>query len=262
MIVEWDTDYVYPVHEDIFRLSYSGLWQMDSYLSPMTMKGWQVEVGNEWWQRFRRYYRWHHMGQIQFVGGQATAPRGGNRTHNLGGSAGWGAHYVWEWPMLPSEHLMSSSWQVLMGPYLNFDLMTKELSKNVNKPYSFDVGLDIELMAGVQYRFRAGKTSYRIGYLVRYNILGLEWLPDYWSSYYEITEKVRIKESIQPTYFVNRQHLNEQLTMDLSFPNTCWRLGIRHEYLHYGKADNPYARQSVSAVIGYLFNYSAWHRSF
>lgn len=255
-----------PEHENIFRLSYGGLWQQDQYLSPLLYSGQRVGIGNEWWQTFRRtpikgwstastdttdlanlpiQGRWHHIGRFDAQFGWTYSSAHTNLIYSLGVSGGWGAYYSWCFRRTGIE--------LLLGPYLDFDWLGKMHGSSVNKPFSIDVALDLCAMGGVAWTFRARTTSYRLRYLVRANVVGVDFLPDYWQSYYELAEGVPGR--VRCTTLTNHRTLRHELTMDMQFHRSTWRVGVAHEYVEYGERGMMFSREQVSAVVGCIWHY-------
>lgn len=233
---------------------YGGQWMQDSYLSPLVYDGWQAGLGNEWWNTFRKNDLWRHTGILQGYAGKVTQSSRHNEITHFDIQAGWGAHRVWGFDTGRPKGTDGSRVEVYAGPFAELDFMAKELARNVNKPYSFDMGADVDLMIGANYSFRYKKTAYRLVYEGRINGLGVMWLPDYWQSYYETTEKVNLGGSVAFSHPGNRQFVHQQLSMDFQFKRSTWRLGAKHEYLHYGDKDRHFARQTVSLTVGCIFN--------
>lgn len=252
-------------HENALHLEWGGEWIADSYLSPLLYSGQYIRIGNEWWQPFRQSKiqtwnrtqgEWNHVGNVKLSGGRCFNIAYSNRIYNLGVQGGWGAMYSWTWnaesisPILPEITLM-------LGPYADFDFRMREISNNVNKPYSFDIGLDADVILGASCVFRCKSTAYRLRYLATANIVGIEWLPDYWTSYYEVSEGVNVKGSIAFSHPINRHNLHQQLTLDLQFKRVTWRLGVSHEYLRYGRKGMLFSNQSVGVMTGLVWKYKA-----
>lgn len=246
-------DKMYNTVTNVYYAYYSGQWINDSYLSPLTYDGWNAGIGGEWWKE-SRHYGWRKMGNIQALGGKTIQSQHHNSISCFDVQGGWGMHRYWLFDTGRSKGIDGSSIEVYVGPYAGLDFQMKSLSSNVNKPYSFDAGIDVELMAGASYRFRYKKSAYRLIYEGRINTLGAMWLPDYWQSYYETTEKINLGGSISFSYPGNRQFIHQQLAMDFQFRKYIWRIGMRHEYLHYGDKERHFARQSVSIVAGIIFD--------
>lgn len=255
-----------PEHENIFRLSYGGLWQQDQYLSPLLYSGQRVGIGNEWWQSFRRtpvkgwrmlsadtihtadhavQGHWAHLGHFDAQFGWTYSSAHTNLIYSLGVSGGWGAYYSW--------CFRHTGIELLLGPYLDFDWLGKMHASSVNKPFSMDAALDLCAMGGIAWSFRARTTSYRLRYLVRANVVGVDFLPDYWQSYYELAEGVSGR--VRCTTLTNHRMLRHELTMDMQFHRSTWRVGIAHEYVEYGERGMMFSREQVSAVVGCIWHY-------
>lgn len=252
MILAWvhtwaDNSMYNQEHENILCVRYGGIWQQDQYLTPLLYSGQQIGLSNEWWQNFHcdSTQHWKHVGKAQVLGGMAYSERWNNLMYSVGFQGGWGAQYVWRWQDL--------GLQVQLGPYLNVDLLGKMQVSNVNKPYSMDIGIDMCAMCGLSWAFRAKKTSYRLRYLARLNVIGIDYIPDYWQSYYEQTEGVLGLVRCAGAW--NHRRLEHELTFDMQFKHSTWRVGIAHEYLEYGMREMMFSRELVSAVLGCVWQY-------
>lgn len=264
------------LHEDILMVSYGEKYALDGYLSPLLYSGEQIGLYNQWWQGFRRdtLQLWVHMGEVGVTGSRTYQSSGKNLYDHLGVNAGWGAMRRWNWILGATSLVQSQALTIMLGPHVGFDFEARQIGLNTNKPYSFDLGMDVNLMAALDYTFtapcrrhpeRGRNTSYRLRYLLKLNMLGVEWLPEYGTSYYEITTG-QIAQNISFSDFVNRHFLTHQLSMDMRFQHSTWRIGIEHSYLHYGAhtlsttPDQPstllpFRRQSVSLILGTRFTF-------
>ena len=236
-----------PVHENILSVRYGGIWQQDAYLSPLLYSGQQIGLANEWWQGFRcdSTGHWQHVGKAQLLGGMAYSELYNNLIYSVGLQAGWGGLYLWKWSDLGLI--------VLVGPYLNVNLLGKLHASNVNKPYSMDLGVDLCAISGVSWAFSYKQTSYRLRYLVRVNMIGVDYMPDYWHSYYEQTEGVL--GPVRCSGVWNHRHLQHELTFDMQLKHSTWRVGITHEYLEYGMPKMMFSNETVSAIVGCVWQY-------
>ena len=168
-----------------------------------------------------------------------------NLIYGLGFNGGWGAYYRWSW--------MAECLTVILGPYLEGDFMARNIGSNVNKPYSFDVGIDAMAMAGIQWSFYGKKTSYRLRYRIRTNLIGFDYLPDYWEAYYEITEGV--SGAARCSGHWNHNVIRHELSLDMQFPHSTWRVGAGHDFLNYATKDMQFTRNQLNIIIGCIWNY-------
>ncbi|MCQ2345416.1 MAG: DUF3316 domain-containing protein [Paludibacteraceae bacterium] len=232
-------------HENILSINYGGLWQRDMYLSPLLYKGMEIGITNEWWQTFNRNSNWKHEGQIHLEFGWTYSEPHNNLIYSIGINSGWGAFYSWKW----SE----KGWEIILGPYLDLDFMPQMHGKEVNKPFSMDLSVNICAKTGVSYHFKGKKSSYRLRYLIQTNLIGTDYMQDYWQSYYELTEG--IVGNIRCSGPWNHRTLKHELTIDIQCPHSTWRLGIAHQYMEYGTHDMWFTREQVEAIIGTSFRY-------
>jgi len=240
-------------HTNILKLRFGWNYQLDTYLSPMAYNGMQLSIGNEWWQPFRPQNdeqdnpsdRWAHVGRLDVRGVSQTNYAHTNRIYGFGIAGGWGAFYYWQW--------LDNRLKVLLGPYLETELYVRELSSNVNKPLSVDISAEIMAMTGLSWSFHGKKTSYRLNYLLRTNLIGFDYMPDYWQSYYELSQGVQGTARCSGHW--NHHTIKHELTLDMQFPHSTWRLGAEHEYVNYGTKDLHFVRNQVSLVVGCIWNY-------
>lgn len=241
-------------HEDILTIEYGGLWQNDEYLSPLLYDGQFLSLRNDWNQHFRRDSLWTHRGSVSILGGRMYSERKLNSMYALEAQASWTAYYNF------ADKIGWKGFNLYLGPSVNFDLMVREHTSNVNKPISLDLSLTANARAGISYSFKGKKTSYRVLYEIETSLIGTMFAPDYWQSYYEITERpkgIMVFASVH-----NRQLLNHQLCFDMQFPHSAWRIGIRHEYMQYNAHNLHFSREEVSIVLGTIFHFKSSIQAF
>ncbi len=241
-------------HDNILEVKIGTGYQLDTYLSPMGYSGRQYGIGNEWWQPFRqdtrlgktgRLAHWAHAGRLDLYFMDYINSSRSNIFWGIQTAGGWGAFYEWRW--------FDESLRVHLGPYLEANFTVREQANNVNKIVSFDVAIDAMAMGGVSWSFYGKKTSYRLNYLIRTNLIGFDYLPEYWQSYYEIYEGV----SGQPRCSGHWNHntVKHELALDMQLPHSTWRVGAEHEYIRYGTDNLHFVRNQLSIVIGCRWKY-------
>lgn len=234
-------------HENVLSVRYGGMWMQDQYLSPLLYSGQQVGLSNEWWQGFKKESakNWEHVGKMDVGVAWMYNETYTNVIYSLGLQGGWGACYNWSFA--------DYGLRVKLGPYMDVDLMGKLHGVSVNKPYSMDISLNMCALGGFSWAFKAKKTSYRLRYMAQVNVLGMDYLPDYWQSYYEMGEGVL--GNVRCAGLWNHRHLQHELAFDMQFKRSTWRVGIEHEYLEYGDKKMMFSRETVSAVVGCVWQY-------
>lgn len=245
------------MHEDVLSVRWGGIRQYDEYLSPLLYTGQFVALQNEWWQRFgavtvdglQATGDWGHAGKVKLQGARLFNRAYTNMIYALGVQGGWGAHY--DFCRLMNVEGLS----LFAGPYLDFDFFVKEISQNVNKPYSIDLCIDLKAHAGIRYSFAAKRSSYRLSYTIMTGVLGAQFVPEYGQSYYEVTEGI-IGGAVGFSSLHNRLTLRHELTFDMQFPHSAWRLGVEHEYVRHSMNNLSFQREQVSLVVAALFNYT------
>ncbi len=78
-------------------------------------------------------------------------------------------------------------------------------------------------------------------------------MPDYWQSYCELTESIQGK--VRCAGMWNHRTLHHELTLDMQFPHSTWRVGVQHEYSEYGQPNMMFSHEQVSVVVGTCFRY-------
>ena len=241
-------------HTNVLKVQFGRGYQLDTYLSPLAYTGWQVGIGNEWWQPFRqdtrlgqtgRLAHWAHVGRVEVLGARNISKAYTNLTYGLELNGGWGAFYAWQW--------FDNRLNVFLGPYLEAGLAVKYMAVNVNKPLSVDIAADVMAMSGISWSFYGKKTSYRLNYQIRTNLIGFDFMPDYWESYYELSEGV--KGTPRCSGHWNHHSVKHELSLDMQFPHSTWRVGVAHDYRHYGNAHMRFVRNQIHLVVGCIWKY-------
>lgn len=242
------------IHENILKLKVGSGYQLDTYLSPLGYTGMLYGVGNEWWQPFRQDTRlgkegkmdnWMHAGCLDIFVSDHRSAAHSNSFLGLQISAGWGAFYGWKW--------LDDRLHVYAGPYLEADFTVREHAGNVNKIVSFDIAIDAMAMGGVRWSFYSKRTSYRLNYLIRTNLIGFDYLPEYWESYYEISQGIPGLARCSGHW--NHNTVKHALSLDMQFPHSTWRVGAEHEVVNYGTKDLHFMHNQLSLVIGCIWKY-------
>ena len=242
------------VHDNILELKIGPGYQLDTYLSLLGYTGLQYGLGNEWWQPFRQDTRlgkkgklvnWSHVGRVDIFMNHYLSSSKSNNYWGIQLAGGWGAFYEWKW--------INDRLRVHVGPYLEAGFTVRRQASNVNKIVSFDVAIDVMAMGGISWSFYGKKTSYRLNYLIRTNLIGFDYLPQYWQSYYEIYEGVPGQARCSGHW--NHHTVKHELALDLQFPHSTWRVGAEHEWVSYGTADLHFVRNQLSVIIGCRWKY-------
>lgn len=233
------------VVEDVLTVGVGATYVTDEYLSALPYAGVSFNIDNEWWQPFRRQTAWTHVGELRLTSGRFSNARGSNALVGFGARGGWGAHYNYK----PVAGLT-----VLAGVLLEADYYGRVLSKSVNKPYSMDLALALNLSAGIAYTFEAKHSAYRLRYMVRTPFAGCMFVPEMGQSYYEMASS--LQGTAHFASFHNRLALLHELTLDLRFARSTWRIGVAHDFLRVSANHLTAGREQVRLVVGTVFNQS------
>ncbi len=236
-----------PAHENVLTVEYGGLWQNDEYLSPLLYGGQMVGIQHAWWTDFSKP-DWSHVGKVHITGAITDNNRPVvSKQYAVGVNGGWGAYYNFR-RMVNTKGL-----NLWIGPFLHVDFMGRGITSSHNKPYSMDLAATIRAHAGLSYTIPCKKSAYRLQYAIMTDLIGTQFAPDYWQSYYEMTES--IAGTVVFASLHNRQTLSHELTLDMQFRRSTWRVGVRHEYLQYTANNLHFSREEVSVVVGTVFNH-------
>lgn len=235
-------------HTNVLKVKYGGTYQLDTYLSPLAYRGWQLGISNEWWQPFRqdtRLSNWAHVGRLDVNGFRTMNAARSNSIAGVDLSGGWGAFYCWQW--------MDKRLKVIIGPYLEAGLTARYINTNVNKPVSLDLAADVMAMSGLSWSFYGRTTSYRLHYQIRTNLIGFDYMPHYWQSYYELTEGV--PGQMRCSGHWNHHTVKHELGIDMQFVHSTWRVGVGHDYNNYYTENTQFIRSTVNLIVGCIWNY-------
>ena len=188
---------------------------------------------------------WEHVGRADIGMARYISSAGSNMFWGFQIECGWGAYYRWKW--------IEDRLQVFAGPYLEGCFAARYHANNVNKPLSFDVAIDAMAMGGLSWSFYGKKTSYRLQYTVRTNLIGFDYLPEYGESYYEITEGVPAVARCSGHW--NHHTVEHDLSLDLQFPHTTWRIGAEHYFVYYNTKYMHFMRNQICLVVGCCWKY-------
>ena len=241
-------------HEYTLWVQYGGKWQQDRYLTPLLYSGQTVGVGSEWQQRFRKAPDWTHTGVLYVSGAFFLNKPRQNVIYSLGLQTGWGADYNFQ------SLLSVRGFNVFVGPFLDFDYAGRLQGVSVNKPYSMDMGLSLCLHAGASWRFFAKHSNYRLSYAFTTSVLGIQYVPEYWESYYELSK--HLSDGLAFASLHNKQTIRHTLALDMQFRHSAWKVGVRHEYVHYFIHGIRMRREEVALVVGTVFQYTTKIRPF
>ena len=241
-------------HTNVLKIKGGGNYLLDTYLSPLAYRGWQLGISNEWWQPFRQDTRlgqtgclanWAHVGRVEGYGFRTINSARSNGIAGINVHGGWGAFYCWMW----QERRL----KVFLGPYLEAGLTARYINTNVNKPVSLDVAADVMAMSGISWSFYGRKTSYRLYYQIRTNLIGVDYMPHYWQSYYEISEGVPGVARCSGHW--NHHTIKHEAGIDMQFVNSTWRIGIGHDYTNYHSDNLQFVQSTINLIIGCIWNY-------
>lgn len=258
--------------ENILKIKYGFNNTLDPYLSPLQYSGQEIGIGNEWWGEIKvkklnggnalraEEQGWLSVGRLDLCGQRAYSAAKSNLFYAFGVQGSWAG--IWQYqlsnPTLQSAKIHGIDF--LVGPELAIDFRARQHASNINKPYSFDLGIDVNAAAGVALRFGGEKTAYRLRYMIRTNLIGTDWTPEYWQSMYEASTG-QWKQNVRCSGPWNRNVVRQELSMDFQFIRSTWRLGAEHEWMTTRTGTMDWIRHEVRLVVGCAWKYHVDGRS-
>lgn len=258
--------------ENILKIKYGFNNTLDPYLSPLQYSGQEIGIGNEWWGEIKvkklnggnalraEEQGWLSVGRLDLCGQRAYSAAKSNLFYAFGVQGSWAG--IWQYqlsnPTLQSAKIYGIDF--LVGPELAIDFRARQHAGNINKPYSFDLGIDVNAAAGVALRFGGEKTAYRLRYMIRTNLIGTDWTPEYWQSMYEASTG-QWKQNVRCSGPWNRNVVRQELSMDFQFIRSTWRLGAEHEWMTTRTRTMDWIRHEVRLVVGCAWKYHVDGRS-
>ena len=258
--------------ENILKIKYGFNNTLDPYLSPLQYSGQEIGIGNEWWAEIKvkklnggnalraEEQGWLSVGRLDLCGQRAYSAAKSNLFYAFGVQGSWAG--IWQYqlsnPTLQSAKIYGIDF--LVGPELAIDFRARQHASNINKPYSFDLGIDVNAAAGVALRFGGEKTAYRLRYMIRTNLIGTDWTPEYWQSMYEASTG-QWKQNVRCSGPWNRNVVRQELSMDFQFIRSTWRLGAEHEWMTTRTGTMDWIRHEVRLVVGCAWKYHVDGRS-
>ena len=258
--------------ENILKIKYGFNNTLDPYLSPLQYSGQEIGIGNEWWGEIKvkklnggnalraEEQGWLSVGRLDLCGQRAYSAAKSNLFYAFGVQGSWAG--IWQYqlsnPTLQSAKIHGIDF--LVGPELAIDFRARQHAGNINKPYSFDLGIDVNAAAGGALRFGGKETAYRLRYMIRTNLIGTDWTPEYWQSMYEASTG-QWKQNVRCSGPWNRNVVRQELSMDFQFIRSTWRLGAEHEWMTTRTGTMDWIRHEVRLVVGCAWKYHVDGRS-
>lgn len=191
----------------------------DSYLSPITYRGWSVAFAYERMQAMK----FNPDNWVMQLRARVSLDRGRNHADNatdwrIDGSFSWGMFHRWA---------LAPGLTVAAGASTEIDAGCIYNARNSNNPASAKVAWTINASAYVAYNTKIGRLPVTLRYQPEIPLAGLFFSPEYDELYYEIY----LGNHDNLVHFAwpgNRFAITNLITADLHFGSTSLRLGYRH----------------------------------
>jgi len=202
---------------------------LDSYLTPITYKGWHTALGFEHNQACGfSPERWQRQLSLGVAYDHVDNRVGNNTMHHLGGTARWALMRRWSGVFNRHLSLMGGGMTWLHGGIIYN-------SANSNNPVSVKAHWTLGLQGIAQYDTHLGHVPVCLRYQAALPVAGVWFSPDYDESFYEIYVGNR-KHLVQPGWWGNRFDLDHQVTADFRLGGTILRVG------YHGTIERSWAR--------------------
>ncbi len=190
---------------------------LDTYLTPITYHGWNINLRNERLQvahrgngkRINQQYIWANYTSNE------NKPRNGSLYSGFAGYS-WGTQ--WQFQPIPSL-------RVAVGPYASGECGFVYNPRNSNNPASAKLSLNAGATAQAIYTLPIRRFPITVRYQVSLPVFGMFFSPAYEQSYYEIFEVGNSKNIVHFGSFHNQFNLENYLTADFPIGNLYLRIG-------------------------------------
>lgn len=222
-----------------YSLEFGWAQLTDTYLSPLRYSGWSASLQYERMQAMKfSPERWI----MQLRTGLTV-----DRTENPAGNATmWNANLRLEWGMMHRWKLPCKL-TLAAGGGTGIDLGCLYSSRNGNNPASAKAAWTVNLTAMAVYNMTLGKLPVTLRYQPTIPLTGIFFSPDYGELYYEIYLGDD-SGLVHPAWWGNYFRMENLLTADLHFGNTCLRIGYRGNILST-KVNNLNTRIITNSVV-------------
>ncbi len=194
----------------------------DTYLSPLRYSGWSASLQYERLQAMKfSPERW-----IMQLRAGLTIDGTENPAKN---ASMWNAALRLEWGMMHRWQLPNRL-TLALGGSTGIDFGCLYSSRNGNNPASAKASWTINITAMASYQLKIGKLPITLRYQPTIPVTGIFFAPDYGELYYEIYLGDD-SGLVHPAWWGNYFRMENLLTADLHFGNTCLRLGYRGNIL-------------------------------
>ena len=224
-----------------YTLDFGGARLVNTYLTPLEYKGWNVAFNYERMQAMK----FSPDNWVMRLAAGLTCNRTDNPAKNadmwrLVADFSWGMTYRWQLPY---------NITVAAGGSTGIDLGCLYNSRNGNNPVAVEAAWTVNLTGYAAWNTRIGRLPVTLRYQPTVPVAGVFFSPDYGELFYEISLGNH-SGLAHAAWWGNYFRMENLLTADLHFGATCLRVGLRSNLLST-KVNNITTRVvTTSAVIG------------
>lgn len=207
-------------HATLFGVG--GVRQLDTYLSPLSYQGPQVQFLYET-LRPTHWGKGNISTQSIWQGNFAYTESPAGNANNIGAdiryNIGW--HYNW----LIGSSTSSQRLRIMLGAQLDANAGVLYNTRNGNNPAQAIASLGLSASAAAIYYFQVRRQPFFLREQLDVPLIGAKFSPNYGQSYYEIFSEGNSDHNICATTPFNAPSLRNLLTLDIPFRKATLRVG-------------------------------------
>lgn len=195
--------------------------QLDTYLSPQTYSGPQLQLMHET-LRATSWGGGHVSLQMLWQADFASSENRASNARYLGGDLGYsfGWHYHWQ---------PANAWRIMVGPQVGAYAGMLYNTRNGNNPAQAHVGLHLAASMAVVYSFHLWHQPLAVRYQLDVPLVGMKFSPNYGQSYYEIFSLGNYDHNLCATHLFNAFSTRHQLSIDVPLRRNTLRVGYLYD---------------------------------
>lgn len=217
---------------------------LDTYLSPLTYKGWHVSAMDERFSQTKAESgRWFTQSLFSLHGDYTLAAEG--RALTVGGMADYTYTYYY-------SPIHSDRWSFYAGPQAQLRIGGIYNLRNSNNPAQLKLGVNLAVSAMGKHRFTLWKTPMCVRLQADVPLLGMAFAPDYGQSYYEIFYLLNTDGCVHVTSLHNNLSLRTHLSYDVHLRSSILRLTWKDDLYHWRLGGQQYRMFTHTVMIGWV----------
>ena len=223
---------------------------LDTYLSPLSYKGWHIAMTIEHFSQTRaESERWFAQSQFSLLG-DYTRPTSKNGLM-VGGIADYSYTYYYKAPLSSPQ---GGRFCLFVGPQGQLRLGGIYNLRNSNNPAQLKLGVNLAVSALGKYSFSLWNTPMSVRLQADIPLFGFAFGLDYGQSYYEIFYLGNAEGCVHMTALHNNLSLRTGLGYEVQLRSCIVRLTWQEDLYHWRLGNQQYRMLTHSLMIGYVKN--------